>query len=374
MPESMFATMDVAKAKAKAKGLELIDLSIGSSDLAPPEAALTALREATLDPKTYGYCLKSGTLALREAVQVWFQERYKQQLDTEYNITPLIGSQEGLANLLFATCDPGDGILLPDPCYPSYYGAVAAAGLNVHTLPLRAENDFLPDFEAVNSDDAKASRVLILSYPNNPTASVASQEFLQEAVDFCLRHEILLIHDFPYVDMVYGDYEAPSVLNCEGGFETAVELYSCSKSYHMGGFRIGWAVGNVDALAALEKLKGAIDFNQYLGIQRAAIAALQQPRERTRRDANTFQSRRDTLVTALNASGWNAPSPKASMFVWTPLPAGLRKKGLKMTLSFVWNWSKPPASVWHRAGLSANRAKATCVSHWCESRTPWNEL
>lgn len=329
----MFATMDVAKAKARSRGLELIDLSIGSSDLPPPKAALAALREATHDPKTYGYCLKSGTRALREAVQIWFQERYTQHLDIEQNITALIGSQEGLANLLFATCDPGDSVLLPDPCYPSYYGAVAAAGLRTHSLPLRAENDFLPDFEAVSSEVAKSARVLILSYPNNPTASVATQAFFQEAVNFCLRHEILLIHDFPYVDMVYGDYEAPSVLSCEGAFETAVELYSCSKSYHMGGFRIGWALGNIDALAALEKLKGAIDFNQYLGIQRAAIAALQQPRERTRQDAAVLESRRDTLVTALKASGWNAALPKASMFVWTPLPAGL-EKGSKNDFEF----------------------------------------
>ena len=324
MPASIFATMDAAKRKAREKGLELIDLSIGSSDLKPPEAALAALREATRDPKTYGYCLKSGTLKLRETVQNWFQERYALTLDVDTNITALIGSQEGLANLLFATCDPGDTVLLPDPCYPSYYGAVAAAGLNVHKLPLRAENDFLPDFDAVSEDVVKTSRVLVLSYPNNPTASVASQSFLQTAVDFCRRHDILFIHDFPYVDMVYGDYEAPSVLSCEGAFDTAVELYSCSKSYHMGGFRIGWALGNANALTALEKLKGAIDFNQYVGIQQAAVAALKQPRERVRRDAAKLESRRDTLVTALNSSGWNAPLPKASMYVWTPLPAGLK--------------------------------------------------
>ena len=323
MPTSVFALMDAAKSRARAHNLEIIDLSIGSSDLSPPEAALQALRDATTDPATYGYCLQACTRPLREAVASWYGERYKTKIDADAEVLPLIGSQEGLANLLFATTDPGDTVLMPDPAYPSYFGATAAAGLNVVTLPLSEENDFLPDLSAVDSNDARRARVMVISYPNNPTAAVATPEFMREAVSFCVDNDVLLVHDFPYVDMVFGDYEAPSVLTQPGGKEVGIELYSCSKSFHMGGFRIGWAIGDADAMAALAQLKGAVDFNQYLGIQRAAVAALGQPRAKTQKDARVYEVRRDALVKTLNDTGWHTPLPKASMYVWTRLPQGL---------------------------------------------------
>lgn len=323
MPASMFNTMDAAKSRAIEKGLEIIDLSVGSSDLPAPEAAMAALRAATRRPETHGYCLHSGTRPLREAAAAWFNRRYGQQLNPEQHILTLIGSQEGLAHLLLAITDPGDVILSTDPGYPSYFGAIALAGLELFPMPLLEENRFLPDLTAIPADVARQARVMVLSYPNNPTAAVAPPEFLQAAVDFCRANEIFLIHDFPYVDMVYGDYEAPSVLARAGALDIAVELYSCSKSYHMGGFRIGWAAGNPDALQALAQVKGAIDFNQYRGIQEAAIAAINQPRRETRRAAQVFETRRNVLVEALNESGWPTPLPQASMYVWTRLPAGL---------------------------------------------------
>jgi aspartate/methionine/tyrosine aminotransferase len=322
MPASPFETMDRAKAEARAKGLEVIDLSIGSSDLGPPPAALEALREATHEPETYGYCLFSRTLELREAVAAWFLRRYEQALEPNRHVLPLIGSQEGFANLLLAVTDPGDTILAPDPGYPSYYGAIAIAGLELVTMPLLEANGYLPDLSAVASDDARRARVLVLSYPNNPTAAVASEALFDEAIAFCHANDVLLVHDFPYVDMVYGDYRAPSVLAQKGGLETAIELYSCSKSFHMGGFRIGWAAGNEDAVAALRQVKGAIDFNQYLGIQRAAVAALRAPGSELRKAAQVFEARRDALVSLLNRSAWPTPLPQASMYVWTRLPRG----------------------------------------------------
>ena len=321
MPKGVFDTIDRAKSRAKVKGLELIDLSIGSSDLAPPQAALEALREATYLSETYGYCLFSGTEPLRRAVSRWFERRYDLSVSPDEHVLPLIGSQEGFANLLLATTDPGDLILAPDPGYPSYYGAIALAGLEMATMPLLEENDFLPDPSAISSDTAKRARIMVLSYPNNPTAAVASETFMQAAVTFCHDHDILLVHDFPYVDMVFGNYRAPSVLTQKGGVETAIELYSCSKSFHMGGFRIGWAVGNADAIAALAQAKGAVDFNQYVGIQRAAVASLEAGTTETR--AEVFEARRDMLVETLNRVGWDTPMPKASMYVWTKLPRGL---------------------------------------------------
>lgn len=321
MPASVFDTIDRAKSRAKAKGLELIDLSIGSSDLAPPQAALQALRGATYLPETYGYCLFSGTQPLRHAVADWSLRRYDLSISPDEHVLPLIGSQEGFANLLLATTDPGDLILAPDPGYPSYYGAIALAGLEMATMPLSEENDYLPDLSAISEEVGERARIMVLSYPNNPTAAVATDAFMQEAVTFCYDHDILLVHDFPYVDMVYGDYRAPSVLTQKGGLETAVELYSCSKSFHMGGFRMGWAVGNADAIGALAQAKGAIDFNQYVGIQRAAVASLEAGTSETR--ADVFEARRDMLVETLNATGWDTPMPKASMYVWTKLPRGL---------------------------------------------------
>ena len=324
MPESVFYKMDRAKARARAKGLEIIDLSIGSSDVAPPAAALAALRQATDDPETYGYCLHTGTGELRRAVASWIDGHFGLSVDPETQVLPLIGSQEGLANLLLATTDPGDLILAPDPGYPSYYGAIALAGLELQTMPLREANGYLPDLGAIPEDVARRAKVLLISYPNNPTAAVAPEAFMRAVVAFCQQHEILLVHDFPYVEMVYGDYRAPSVLTQPGGMATAVELYSASKSFHMGGFRIGWAVGNEEALAALAKVKSAVDFNQYLGIQRAAVVALTSAAPITRAAAHTFETRRDVLVEALNASNWPTPLPQASMYAWTRLPPGLQ--------------------------------------------------
>ncbi|UCH25776.1 MAG: aminotransferase class I/II-fold pyridoxal phosphate-dependent enzyme [Trueperaceae bacterium] len=323
MPVDMFATMDAAKSQARARGLEIIDLSLGASDLHPPASALRALREATDDPATYGYCLHACTQPFREAAARWYGERYRCEVDPETQVLPLIGSQEGFANLLFATTDPGDTILLPDPGFPSYFGAVAVAGLDVVPTPLLAENGFLPDLSAIGTEDARRARVMVISYPNNPTAAVASDAFMREVAEFCADNDILLVHDFPYVDLVFGDYEAPSVLVQPGGLRGRIELYSCSKSFHMGGFRLGWAIGDAEVIAALARVKGSIDFNQYLGIQRAAIAALAEPRRRVRQDAAEFQARRDVLVETLNQAGWETPLPKASLYVWTRLPSGL---------------------------------------------------
>lgn len=322
MPTSVFAAMDAAKSGARARGLEVIDLSIGASDLPPPAEALAALRDASLDPATYGYCLHSGTAPLREAVAAWCAERFGAVVDADTQVLPLIGSQEGFAHLLLAVADAGDAVLLPDPGYPSYFGAAAAADLEVVAMPLLPEHGYRPDLGAVDPAAAMRAKALVLSYPNNPTAGVATEAFFDRAIAFCREHDLLLVHDFPYVDLVYGDAAAPSVLARPGGLELAVELYSASKSFHMGGFRIGWAVGAADAIAALARLKGAVDFNQYLGIQRAAVAALARPRAAVQRDAEAFRERRDALVGAMHEIGWAADVPRAGMYVWAPLPRG----------------------------------------------------
>ena len=320
MPESVFARMDAAKADARAAGRDVIDLSIGSSDLPPPPEALAALTEAARDPATYGYCLASGTRPLREAAVRWYAERFGLELDPDRHALPLIGSQEGFAHLLWAIADPGDALLLPDPAYPSYFGAVAVAGLEAIALPLEEANGFLPDLDAVDPRDANRAKALVLNYPNNPTAGVADAAFFDRAIAFCRRHDLLLIHDFPYVDMVDGEACAPSALARPGALEVAVELYSASKSFHMGGFRAGWALGHPDAIAALARVKGAVDFNPYLGVQRAVAAALARPRAAARRDALVVAARRRALADALAAAGWPVPAPPAGMYLWARIP------------------------------------------------------
>ncbi len=322
MPESPFATMNAAKIAARNNGLSVTDLSIGASDMPPPEAPLKAIAEAVWDPGTYTYSLWDSTRPLRDAATAWHARRYGSNLDPERHAIPLIGAQEGFANLLLATTDPGDTVLVTEPGYPNWFGAIAVAGVHRHPLPLTAANDFLPDLDAVPSDVAHAARLLVLSYPNNPTAGVATREFFADALAFCDAYDLLLVHDFPYVDMVFGEGTAPSALEPPGALDRTVELYSMSKSVHMSGFRAGFALGQPDALAALKTVKSAIDFNPWLGIQRAAVAALGLPRERIQQDVKRFEHRRDALLGALRDGGLDVRTPQAGMFVWAPLPQG----------------------------------------------------
>jgi aspartate/methionine/tyrosine aminotransferase len=318
IPKNVFLAMDQAKAKARSNGLEVIDLSIGSSDLAAPPEALQELSVAALDPSTTGYGLYQSSLPFRNAASIWMNSRFGLNLEPQH-ILSLIGSQEGLAHLLLALTDPGDILLAPDPTYPSYFGAFALAGVKPYYMPLEQKNSFLPDFSNIPIETAHAAKLLILNYPNNPTAGVASLEFWHEALEFCRNYDILLIHDAPYTEMTFGNYVAPSALQADPKLERTIELHSFSKTHHMAGLRIGWAAGNLEMLNALAMTKGVIDFNQYLGIQRAAIKALQSDPARVRADAQVFQDRRDALLEALWKIGLTAPTPQASMYIWAEL-------------------------------------------------------
>ncbi|UQN05140.1 aminotransferase class I/II-fold pyridoxal phosphate-dependent enzyme [Deinococcus sp. QL22] len=316
VPTSVFSLMDAALGRARAAGLKVIDLSIGSSDLAPPVQALDALRDATYDPSSYRYPLFSDTRPLREAAAAYLERRFGVLLAAEREVLPLIGAQEGLAHLLLAVTDPGDILLLPDPCYPPYLGAAAVAGLDVIPLPLRPERGFLPDLASLPAD--LCPRVLLLNYPNNPTSAVADAAFFAHAAAWCRARGTLLIHDHPYAELTFGDYHAPSAL--EAGIEGIVELHSLSKTHHMGGFRVGFAAGDAGAIAALGRVKGAVDFHPYLGIQRAATVALGLPDHLGREGARVFQQRRDALLPALRDLGWTVQTPQASMYLWARVP------------------------------------------------------
>ncbi len=317
IPQSVFLLMDRAKQEARASGLGIIDLSLGSSDLSPPGPALQTLAEALLDRATHQYTLRSATRPFLEAASGWYEHRYGVTFDPDTEMLSLVGSQEGIGHLLLALTDPGDLVLIPEVAYPPYWGMAALAGLEVFPVPLR--EDLLPDLDAIPEEVARRARVLILNYPNNPTAAVADLGFFARALEFCRRHDVFLVHDNPYVDMVF-DGPAPSPLALPGARDRCVEFFTLSKSYHMGGFRLAFAVGNSEAIAALETVKSALDFNQYQGILRMGITALQQPEAWVREQVAVFRERRDVLVRALQEAGWEVPLPRATLYLWARVP------------------------------------------------------
>ena len=318
-PPSVFLEMDRAKREAKAKGLPLLDLSIGSTDLLPPRPPLEALKAALDDPLTYGYCLKTCALAFLEAAVAWFHGRFGLELDPTSEALSLIGSQEGLAHLLLALTEPEEGLLLPEVAYPSYFGAAQVAGLKAWPIPLR--EDLLPDFSQIPQEALRKARVLLLNYPNNPTGRVAPRAFLEEALAFAEAQGLWLIHDNPYVDQVFFG-RAESALALGGKGARVVELFSLSKSYHLAGFRLGFALGHREAIRALEAVKSAVDFNPYAGILRMGIVALQTPPGVLQGYAKTYARRAESLYEALKETLRMRP-PEGTMYLWGRLPEGL---------------------------------------------------
>ena len=320
LKSNVFADMDRAKGRARELGRDIIDLSLGSSDLPTAPHIIEAIQSALVDPTTHGYLLFNGTRLFREAVATWYSNKYGISVDPETEVLPLIGSQEGTAHLPLAILEPGDVALLMDPGYPSHAGGVYLAGGVVHTMPLLAENDFLPVFADIPPETLAKSRLMVLSYPHNPTTAIAPLAFFEEAVAFCQQHDIVLVHDFPYGDMVFDDLKVPSVFEADRDKSVSIEFFTMSKSYNMGGFRIGYAIGNAQLIQALRQIKAVVDFNQYSGILHGAIAALTGEQTCVQTTVDTFKQRRDTFVGALHDIGWEVPTPPAMMYIWAKLP------------------------------------------------------
>lgn len=317
---NVFADMDRAKAKARAAGQQIIDLSLGSSDLPTPDHVLKAIAASLPNADTHGYLLFHGTQAFRQAAAQWYTQKFGVEVDPETEVLPLIGSQEGTAHLPLAVLNPGDFALLLDPGYPSHAGGVYLAGGQIYAMPLLAENQFLPVLQDVPTPVLAQSRMMVLSYPHNPTTAMAPLSFFQAAVAFCQQHNLVLVHDFPYVDL-YFEGEAPaSVLQADREKSVSIEFFTMSKSYNMGGFRVGYAIGNAELIQALRQVKAAVDFNQYRGILNGAIAALTGPQEVVQQAVSTFRQRRDAFVKALHQIGWQVPVPTATMYIWAKLP------------------------------------------------------
>jgi aspartate/methionine/tyrosine aminotransferase len=332
---NVFADMDRAKAQARAAGRQIIDLSLGSTDLPVAPHITGAIAKALEDPSSHGYLLFAGTQKFRQTVANWYEQKYGIPIDPETEVIPLIGSQEGTAHLPLAILEPGDYALLMDPGYPSHAGGVYLAGGQIHPMPLRAEQGFMPQFAEIPPEILAQSKMMVLSYPHNPTTAVAPLEFFKEAVAFAQEHDLVLVHDFPYGDLVFTEDHAPSILQADPQKTCSIEFFTMSKSYSMGGFRIGYAIGNRELITALRQIKAVVDFNQYRGILDGAIAALTGDASVVQDSLDIFRERRDVFVTALAAIGWNVPTPEATMYIWAALPESWTKGSIAFCTELV---------------------------------------
>jgi LL-diaminopimelate aminotransferase len=319
LPPYLFAELDRKVAERRAAGQDIISLGVGDPDSPTPEHVVEAVRNAAFDPSTHQYPSYYGMPELRSAIADWYGRRFDVDLDPDTEVLPLIGSKEGLAHLSVAFVDPGDEALVPDPGYPVFgIGTMLAGGTPV-SLPLVPENRFLPDLGRASV--SSRTKVLWLNYPSNPTAAVADPETFEEAVAFAREHDLLLAHDAAYSEITFDGYVAPSVLEVTGAKDVAIEFNSLSKGYNMTGWRVGFCVGNAEAIRVLSTVKTNLDSGIWNAVQRAAIAALTGPQDHLDRLRAIYQKRRDTVVGTLNRIGWEGIEPPlGSIYVWAPTP------------------------------------------------------
>jgi LL-diaminopimelate aminotransferase len=304
-------------------GVDVIDLGAGDADVPPPQVAVDALVEALRDPAMSRYGFQLGLPAFREAVVRYHQRRFGTALDPMAEVLPLLGSKEGLAHLALAACEPGDLCLVPEPGYQCYIGGAIASGAEARIAPLRPERDFLVELGDLPRDVLRRTRLVYLNYPNNPTAAVAPRDYLERTVAVCREHGIALAYDNPYVEITFDGYRAPSIFEIEGAREVALEFHSCSKSFAMTGWRLGWVVGNRDLIKALTTVKSYHDTGPFLAIQRAGAAVLDRAEELARSMVGHFKARRDAAVRALGSAGFEVTPPQATLYLWVPVPEGL---------------------------------------------------
>lgn len=321
LPPYLFVEIDRAKKKARDEGRDIIDLGIGDPDIPTPGFIIEAMNEAIRDPKNHRYPLDAGLPEFRRAVAVWFKKRYGVTLNPDDQILPLVGSKEGIAHMPLAYVNPGDIVLVPDPCYPPYKSGTWFAGGEVVTMPLTDENHFLPDLKAVNHAILHKVRMLFINYPNNPTSAICDKRFFEHVVGFARKHNIIVCHDAAYSEMCYDGYRAPSIFEIDGADECAIEFHSLSKTFNMTGWRIGFACGNPELVSALAKVKSNIDSGVFFAIQRAGVAAFENYDAHMKSVIRVYEERRNTLVDGLASLGWNVTKPKATFYVWCRVPA-----------------------------------------------------
>lgn len=322
LPPYLFARIEQAIADKKAQGVDVISLGIGDPDLPTPDRIIEEGARELHNPANHQYPSTAGLAAYRQAVADWYGRRFGVSLDPEKEVVSLIGSKEGIAHLPWCYVDPGDVVLVPDPGYPVYDAGTILAGGETYYLPLTAENGFLPDLAEIPDAVARKAKVIFINYPNNPTGATASREFFAQVVDFARRHEILVCHDAAYSEIAFDGYRPPSFLETPGAKEVGIEFHSVSKTYNMTGWRAGWAVGNADAVQALGRLKSNLDSGVFQAVQYAAIAALNGPRDEVQALCELYRERRDLVVDTLNGLGWRLEKPRATFYIWAPVPSG----------------------------------------------------
>lgn len=322
LPPYVFANLGRRIREMRAEGRDIIRLDIGSPDLPPADFIVDALNRSLQDPSHHGYGGYYGTPELRKAMATYYENRFGVQLNPEREVTPLIGSKEGIANVALAFVDPGQIVLVPDPGYPTYgLGTILAGGEPVR-MPLLAENGFLPDLEAIPQDVARSAKIMWLNFPNNPTGAVAPLEFFERVVAFARRHDLLVCHDNPYCDVVFDGYTAPSILQVPDAMDVALEFNSLSKTYNMAGWRVGMAVGSAVAVEALARTKTNIDSGIFLPIQDAAVSALTGDQSWLAERNGIYRERRDLILGTLREMGIQANETKASLYIWAQVPEG----------------------------------------------------
>ncbi len=305
-------------------GVDVIDLGAGDADLPPPPAAVKALQEASEIAALQRYGFGLGYVPFREAASAWMNSRFGVQFDPIGELVPLLGSKEGLAHIAFAWLEPGDVAIVPDPAYQAYLGGTLLSGATPYVYPLTPRTDFLIDIDEIPHDTLSRTRVIYLNYPNNPTAAVAPRDYLERVVAICRERGILLVYDNAYSEMGFDGYIPPSIFEIDGARDVAVEFHSLSKTYNMTGWRCGWAVGSSALTTPLAKVKSFTDTGQYMGIQKAGVAAIESHASFVPTNIRVFAERRDAAVQSFARAGFKVESPKATMYLWIPLPDGIK--------------------------------------------------
>lgn len=320
LPQYVFAAVTQIKMEARHAGEDIVDLGMGNPDLGTPQYIVDKMVEAAQKPHNHRYSASMGIRKLRMAIADWYKRRYDVDIDPETEAIVTIGAKEGISHLMLVTVGPGDVVLSPNPTYPIHPYASIISGADVRYVPLGPDSDFFENLIATTKQTWPKPKVLVLSFPHNPTTETVELEFFEKVVDFAKEHDILVIHDFAYADIVFDGYKPPSFLQAKGAKDVGVEFFSLSKSYNMAGWRVGFCVGNPETVAALKRIKSYLDYGIFQPIQIASIIALNGPQDCVQEICETYRIRRDALVNGLNRAGWEIPMPKATMFVWGKIP------------------------------------------------------
>ncbi len=320
LPPYVFNIVNELKAAARARGEDIIDFGMGNPDQPTPQPIVDKLCEAAQRSDTHRYSLSRGIPRLRQAVCSWYKRKYDVDLDPESEAIVTIGSKEGLAHLALATVGPGDAVLVPNPSYPIHPYGFVIAGADIRHVPLTPGIDFFGELEKAIKNSWPKPKMLVISFPGNPTTQCVELDFFEKVVAIAKEHKIWVVHDIAYAEITFDGYKAPSILEVEGSKDIAVEFYSLSKTYNMPGWRVGFMCGNKTLVAALQRIKSYMDYGMFTPIQVAAVSALEGDQTVVDEIRNMYKSRRDTLCNGLNSLGWEIEAPKATMFVWAKIP------------------------------------------------------